>query len=246
MQKRCISKRGHPNLARRQELLSEQSNRCFYCGVSFDVLHVPYWDHFIPFSYSLNNSADNFVASCLECNCVKNDKFFDTKEEAIRYVKEQRVRKGRKVFDIPSKEECPTKEECPAIRKRYCIRPKDSRILKMREVQQVEGRKRERRKKIEERKRRTRLQRLRERIREEREWRQASKWRASLEWQRKTELQQTNLPNEKRAARRQQYREFKRKRIRRCREQIKRLICTPGLVGFAQSGPGVDQPGFLT
>ena len=88
------SKREYPSRFRRIEVLKEQENRCIYCGVSFLVSNIT-WDHFKPFSVFKDNSPENFVAACRECNAMKAARVFETIDEVRRYVQEKRERRDR-------------------------------------------------------------------------------------------------------------------------------------------------------
>ena len=55
-----------------QEILSEQKGRCFYCDNKVhDTFHV---DHVVPLSRGGEDSPDNLVIACPECNLDKSDK----------------------------------------------------------------------------------------------------------------------------------------------------------------------------
>ena len=89
-----------PKKAKRDEILALQNNRCYWCDREFEtsvvspsntlyVLH-PQWDHYIPFSYTNKNDDDQFVASCIRCNCHKSSYIITSseKEEELRkYLK---------------------------------------------------------------------------------------------------------------------------------------------------------------
>ena len=92
-----------PTRSARNEKLKRQENRCFYCDRLFGnhifkngKLHRlrVHWDHTVPFSYSQDNRADNFVAACNVCNLLKHDKLFTTAEEARAYLAEAWKRKN--------------------------------------------------------------------------------------------------------------------------------------------------------
>jgi 5-methylcytosine-specific restriction endonuclease McrA len=58
------------------------------------------WDHVVPFSYSQNNYAYNFVAACQICNGIKGSQMFKTLEEArihIRAIRDVRVEDGTRL-----------------------------------------------------------------------------------------------------------------------------------------------------
>ncbi|TLZ87260.1 MAG: hypothetical protein E6K00_05760 [Methanobacteriota archaeon] len=64
----------------------ERKGRLIYLKVN--------WDHFVPFAYSQNNYAYNFVAACQICNGIKGSSTFRTLEEARVYVMAIRTLKG--------------------------------------------------------------------------------------------------------------------------------------------------------
>ena len=100
-----------PSLYSQRKILSKQNNRCIYCGVRFgglvarrseNITVLLEWDHFIPFSYSQNNSASNFLASCQICNQIKSSQVFDSIEDAKSYIMEQRKTKGYENNSVPT------------------------------------------------------------------------------------------------------------------------------------------------
>ena len=102
-------KRRVPKQRQRREILVKQRGKCFYCRGNFGdwyehkgrpMLLKPVWDHLLPWCYSGNNEAGNFVASCRVCNGLKSGKVFDSIYEAKIYVQAQRVRKGYPVFGM--------------------------------------------------------------------------------------------------------------------------------------------------
>ena len=89
--------------AERQTILELQGNRCLYCDMLFNsaverkgrLIYLKVnWDHFVPFAYSQNNYAYNFVAACQICNGIKGSSTFRTLEEARVYVMAIRTLKG--------------------------------------------------------------------------------------------------------------------------------------------------------
>lgn len=90
--------RNTPTKAEQTRILKLQHNCCFYCGLEFGDWFVYKfavaikltWDHFVPYSYGFNNAADNFVASCTQCNAIKSDKIFPTIKELVDYVRNKR------------------------------------------------------------------------------------------------------------------------------------------------------------
>jgi len=96
-------RRKGPNAAERQIILELQSNRCLYCDMLFGsaverrgrlIFLKVNWDHFVPFAYSQNNYAYNFVAACQICNGIKGSNTFKTLDEAKVYVMTIRILKG--------------------------------------------------------------------------------------------------------------------------------------------------------
>lgn len=92
-----------PPAKAREYQLAGQDYRCFYCERSFDSLvyrnNAPVklrlqWDHYVPYAYSQNNSASNFVAACHVCNSIKTDLCFLTVDEAKTYVHTKLQEKG--------------------------------------------------------------------------------------------------------------------------------------------------------
>jgi len=87
--------RRQPTAEEKGLILELQENCCLYCQRRFDSavirkgklswLRVT-WDHVVPFSYSQNNSAVNFVAACQICNGIKGSLMFVTIEEARVYI----------------------------------------------------------------------------------------------------------------------------------------------------------------
>lgn len=79
-----------PPLADRKRILREQGNLCLYCDRMFGsritlrgrVVSLRLtWDHQVPWAYSRNNSAENFVAACHICNATKNKLMFGSLDE---------------------------------------------------------------------------------------------------------------------------------------------------------------------
>lgn len=96
-------KRNRPPKHVQLSILKAQENRCVYCDQEFGNyvwksgrlcrLRVD-WDHFVPYTYSANNRAENFVAACHVCNGLKSDKHFDSIEQAKEYIRARREEKG--------------------------------------------------------------------------------------------------------------------------------------------------------
>lgn len=86
----------------KEAILTEQENRCLYCGHTFGALVRLYrgrrlvevflkvqWDHVLPFIHTYNNDLENFAAACQICNHYKRDRIFTDLEEARIYVAER-------------------------------------------------------------------------------------------------------------------------------------------------------------
>lgn len=95
--------RKRPSKNAQSEILRNQNNCCFYCGVRFGSIRIRNgnpviikinWDHQLPFAYSQNNNASNFVAACHVCNGIKSDLIFQTVEESQIYLRDKRSQKG--------------------------------------------------------------------------------------------------------------------------------------------------------
>lgn len=99
----CPTIRTAPSRSERWQILREQDYRCGYCGFRFGtclwhgrrkyVLSVT-WDHWVPFSYSQNNHAANFVAACQICNRLKGSIIFKDFDEARYQLETKRKAKG--------------------------------------------------------------------------------------------------------------------------------------------------------
>ena len=94
-----FAKRKRPSRKLQQKLLEQQDHKCFWCGIQLNEWYTnraepyftkPAWDHLLPFSYSLNNQPENYVASCKDCNRVKADHVFDSIEECRKYIRRER------------------------------------------------------------------------------------------------------------------------------------------------------------
>lgn len=76
--------KGRPNdLTRKQKdkILQRDGYICVYClGLASDV------DHIIPWDWNHDNSEDNLVASCSDCNHIATDKMFSSFEEKYEYI----------------------------------------------------------------------------------------------------------------------------------------------------------------
>jgi 5-methylcytosine-specific restriction endonuclease McrA len=85
--------RAKPTAHEMRRILDDQGHCCIYCQRPFNswvyrrknsrpVRLTLEWDHLVPFSYSYNNNAANFVAACKPCNGIKSSKMFATLEDA--------------------------------------------------------------------------------------------------------------------------------------------------------------------
>lgn len=96
--------RRHPSARHKREILEAQNYRCLYCDVLLDG-YVFYrgelrkvrltWDHMAPYSYTLNNHAENFAATCQFCNAWKSSLIFKTVDEVRIYVETKWQSEGR-------------------------------------------------------------------------------------------------------------------------------------------------------
>ena len=102
-------RRKGPDAEERKTILELQGNRCLYCEQLFGSTIVKRdrliflkvnWDHFVPFSYSQNNYAYNFVAACQICNGIKSNLMFKTLEEARVYI--HAIREAKEIAETPS------------------------------------------------------------------------------------------------------------------------------------------------
>ena len=77
------NRRRKPSPSDRAEILKSQHGLCAYCGAELETTGI-HWDHFQPFSYTLNNC--EFVASCPRCNIKKSDLIFETISDARHWI----------------------------------------------------------------------------------------------------------------------------------------------------------------
>lgn len=80
-------------------ILSEQDNRCIYCGEKFGTVKerkgkpvtlVLNWDHKLPWAFSRYNRSVNISAACHVCNGIKSDKIFETIGGAQIHIEKRR------------------------------------------------------------------------------------------------------------------------------------------------------------
>ena len=78
--------------ATRERIFSRDGYICMYCeGLAEEI------DHIIPYVYSQDNSDENLVASCRDCNRMISSMHFDSFEDKKVYIIEKRsTRKWRK------------------------------------------------------------------------------------------------------------------------------------------------------
>ena len=99
----ATGRRRKPPMVEQKAALTDQDYRCFYCDRKFGsvvwiggkrkTLKIEF-DHMVPFSFIKNNSPQNFVVSCQICNGFKNDKCFQTPEEARIFILNRWEQKG--------------------------------------------------------------------------------------------------------------------------------------------------------
>ena len=99
------SSRAYISAKKKREILEAQDGACIYCGVNLDEYEWSsksnrhhktrvHYDHFVPWSYSGDNTDVNMYASCSRCNLVKGSKIFDTLEAARAYIVAHRQAEG--------------------------------------------------------------------------------------------------------------------------------------------------------
>lgn len=73
----------------KQRILERDGYVCAYClGVADEV------DHILPWDWNHDDSENNLVACCRDCNSIANDKIFSSMQEKYEYINS--VRKGKK------------------------------------------------------------------------------------------------------------------------------------------------------
>lgn len=104
-----------PCKADQLKILLDQGHCCMYCMRSLgSVVYRKHkavrlklnWDHALPYCYSYNNKASNFVAACHICNGIKGSYVFSTFDEARIHIQERWKEKGYSdapVFTVPSR-----------------------------------------------------------------------------------------------------------------------------------------------
>lgn len=70
-----------------------RGDACLYCGGVADSV-----DHVLPWSYCPDNSTNNLVPACMECNGIASNLIFANLNEKVRYVVRQRQRRGLPVY----------------------------------------------------------------------------------------------------------------------------------------------------
>lgn len=58
---------------------------CVYCGAAATVV-----DHLIPYAYSQDNTPNNLVPSCADCNAIAGSLVFESMEAKRGYIQDQR------------------------------------------------------------------------------------------------------------------------------------------------------------
>lgn len=80
-----------------------QDDKCIYCGITFgkkftvageDFISAVCFDHFSPLELSYDNSIENFVACCRQCNAFKGSLVFECFEDAQKYIIDERLKRG--------------------------------------------------------------------------------------------------------------------------------------------------------
>jgi hypothetical protein len=96
------TRRKVPPIAKQEEILASQENRCYWCNREFGAYVMkrssdrayklrPVWDHYIPYSYTGASLPNDFVASCRVCNSFKSAKL-PLDEELLRAIIDRRWR----------------------------------------------------------------------------------------------------------------------------------------------------------
>lgn len=58
------------------DILEQYNYVCFYCGEEFTCENLPTKDHIIPISKGGDNTKENIVPACGDCNCRKHNKIY--------------------------------------------------------------------------------------------------------------------------------------------------------------------------
>lgn len=91
----CSNVKKKPTAHSQKVLLERFDNSCAYCERRFGKIVLIgrnvkklqlVWDHQLPWSYSRNNSEDNFLPACHLCNGWKSDRIFKDIDEVKLYV----------------------------------------------------------------------------------------------------------------------------------------------------------------
>lgn len=73
----------------RTKILERDGYVCAYCiGEAYEV------DHILPWDWNHNDSEDNLVACCRDCNSIAGDKVFESRQDKYNYINS--VRNGSK------------------------------------------------------------------------------------------------------------------------------------------------------
>lgn len=80
---------------RRRRVFRRDNYICQYCGrdllASFEAYKSRTVDHFIPVLEGRDNDIDNLVCCCAVCNVLKSGYHAKSIEDAIEYIKQQRL-----------------------------------------------------------------------------------------------------------------------------------------------------------
>ncbi len=99
----CPEFRRGPSVKWQKYIMAQQHCRCFYCNRTFGstvyrstkpVRLKVNWDHINPYTYSLDNRNQNFVAACHVCNGIKSSLIFRSVDDATIYILERWKDKG--------------------------------------------------------------------------------------------------------------------------------------------------------
>ena len=102
---------------------------CLYCGGVADSV-----DHVLPWSYCPDNSMNNLVPACMECNGIAYNLIFSTLDEKVRYVVRQRQRRGLPVYlnyyedELEDDRSRPEPEPVMAVRQLADVSERDQRL----------------------------------------------------------------------------------------------------------------------
>jgi hypothetical protein len=137
-----MRRKGRISIGRRTEILNKNFGICVYCNEA----PSEQVDHVLPLSWKLNNSDENLVGACGDCNRIASNKVFESFEQKQAYiVAELKKRKWRnrrvalytfmpqiiKKLHPPKpepiakprkfKQPALTEKECSSIQKKLCV-----------------------------------------------------------------------------------------------------------------------------